>query len=63
MTYPHSTPLSVLMKCSGIGFFTRRVLQRWQRGEISTETAVELLQQEEAARLIGACRDAQTPAR
>jgi hypothetical protein len=61
MKYQYRTPLSVLMKCSEIGFFTRRVLQRWERGEISTYAAVELLQQEEAARIIGAWRDTQTP--
>ncbi len=42
----------ILMKGSGISFFTRRVLQRWARGEISTDTAVELIQYDEAERLI-----------
>ena len=28
---------------SGMEFFARRVFQRWARGEISTETAVQLL--------------------
>jgi hypothetical protein len=41
------------MKRSGVSFFTRRVLQRWVRGEITTDTAVELIQADEAERLIG----------
>jgi hypothetical protein len=45
------------MKQSGIDFFTRRVLQRWQRGEISTDTAVDLLQPAQAERLIGTWRN------
>jgi hypothetical protein len=45
--------VSMLMKRSGVSFFTRRVLQRWVRGEISTDTAVELIQADEAERLIG----------
>lgn len=46
-------PVSILMKRSGVSFFTRRVLQRWVRGEITTDTAVELIQADEAERLIG----------
>ncbi len=46
-------PVSILMKRSGVSFFTRRVLQRWLRGEISTDTAVELIQADQAERLIG----------
>ena len=50
----HGMPaLSDLVKRSGIGFFTRRVLQRWLRGEISTDTAVELIQSDDAGRIIG----------
>src|SRR5688500_14315935 len=30
-------------KHSGANFFTRRVYQRWRRGEINTDEAVELL--------------------
>jgi hypothetical protein len=41
------------MKRSGVSFFTRRVLQRWLRGEISTDTAVELIQSDQAERIIG----------
>ena len=48
-----SAPLSILMKRSGVSFFTMRVLQRWARGEIGTDTAVELIQTDEAARIIG----------
>lgn len=33
----------VLSKVSGMEFFARRVFQRWSRGEISTDTAVQLL--------------------
>ena len=47
-------PLATLMRGSGVSFFTRRVLQRWARGEISTDTAVELIQFDEAERLINA---------
>jgi hypothetical protein len=50
-------PVSILMKRSGVSFFTRRVLQRWVRGEISTDTAVELIQADEAERLIGTWTD------
>lgn len=46
-------PVHILMKRSGVSFFTRRVLQRWVRGEISTDVAVELIQADEAERLIG----------
>jgi hypothetical protein len=46
-------PVSILMKRSGVSFFTRRVLQRWLRGEISTDTAVELIQGDQAERIIG----------
>jgi hypothetical protein len=49
---PRGVPVSILMKRSGLSFFTRRVLQRWLRGEISTETAVELIQTEDAGRII-----------
>jgi hypothetical protein len=51
---PGSVPLSILMKGSRLSFFTRRVLQRWSRGEITTDTAVELIQSDEAERLIHA---------
>ena len=46
--------LRVLLKGSGVDFFTRRTLQRWERGEISTDTAVDLLQANETARIIRA---------
>ena len=46
-------PVSILMKRSGVSFFTQRVLQRWLRGEISTDTAVELIQADQAERIIG----------
>jgi hypothetical protein len=49
--------VSLLMKRSGVSFFTRRVLQRWVRGEITTDTAVELIQADEAERLIGTWTD------
>jgi len=32
-----------LTNSSGMEFYARRVFQRWSRGEISTETAVQLL--------------------
>jgi len=46
-------PVSILLKRSGVSFFTRRVLQRWLRGEITTDTAIELIQSDDAGRLIG----------
>ena len=46
-------PVSILLKRSGVSFFTRRVLQRWLRGEISTDAAIELIQSDDAGRLIG----------
>ena len=48
-----SVPVSILAKRSGLSFYTRRVLQRWVRGEISTDTAIELIQWDDAARIIG----------
>jgi hypothetical protein len=55
MNHPQGgVPLAMLMKGSGVSFFTRRVLQRWARGEITTDTAVELIQFDEAERLINA---------
>ena len=46
-------PVSILLKRSGVSFFTRRVLQRWLRGEITTDAAIELIQSDDAGRLIG----------
>ena len=40
------------MKRAGVSFFTRRVLQRWQRGEIDTDQVVELLRTDEAVRMV-----------
>ena len=50
----------LLMKRSGISFFTQRVLQRWMRGEISTDVAVELIQSDDAGRIIGTWNNAGT---
>jgi hypothetical protein len=47
-------PATVLMKRSGVSFYTRRVLQRWLRGEITTDPAIELIQTQDAERIIGA---------
>ena len=47
-------PAAILMKHSGVSFFTRRVLQRWLRGEITTDTAIELIGTQDAERIIGA---------
>lgn len=58
----HGLPaLKALIRQSGISFYSRRVLQRWQRGEISTDIAVELLQVDEAERLIDTWSDIQAP--
>ena len=48
--------VNLLMKRSGVTFFTRRVLQRWLRGEISTDTAIELIESDDAVRLVAAWR-------
>jgi hypothetical protein len=45
---------NVVLRQSGIGFYARRVMQRWQRGEISTDAARELLEPLDVARLVGA---------
>lgn len=50
--------VKLLMKRSGISFFTQRVLQRWMRGEISTDVAVELIQSDDAGRIIGTWNNA-----
>ena len=50
--------VKVLMKQAGISFFTQRVLQRWMRGEISTDVAVELIQSDDAGRIIGTWNNA-----
>ena len=42
------------MKRSGVSFFTRRVLQRCLRGEISTDAALELIGTQDAERIIDA---------
>jgi hypothetical protein len=48
--------VSFLMRRSGVSFFTRRVLQRWLRGEISTDTAIELIESDDAVRIVAAWR-------
>jgi hypothetical protein len=48
--------LRTLTKHSGASFFTRRVLQRWSRGEISADTVFQLLQPAEAGALVGTWR-------
>ena len=50
--------VKLLMKRSGISFYTQRVLQRWMRGEISTDVAVELIQSDDAGRIIGTWNNA-----
>jgi hypothetical protein len=51
MTSEKSVSVRLLVERSGLRFFTERVLQRWARGEISTGTAVELIQADEAERI------------
>jgi hypothetical protein len=46
--------LNAVLRRSGVSFFARRVMQRWQRGELSTDAAQELLEPNDVARLIGA---------
>ena len=51
------------MERSSADFFTRHVLQRWARGEISTDTAAELIHANDSERIIGwniALRDSPT---
>jgi hypothetical protein len=50
----HGIPAAVLMRRSGVSFYTRRVLQRWLRGELTTDAAIELIATQDAERLIGA---------
>lgn len=45
-----------LLRRSGISFFTRRVLQRWMRGEISTDAAIDLIECDDAVRIVAAWR-------
>jgi hypothetical protein len=47
-------PAAVLMKRSGVSFFTRRVLQRWLRGELTTDAALALIATQDAERIITA---------
>ena len=49
--------VTFLLKGSGNSFFTRRVLQRWERGEIDTVRAVELIQADDAGRIMGTWND------
>jgi len=46
--------LNIVMKRAGAGVssFTRRALQRWQRGEIDTDEVVELLQTDDDVRMV-----------
>jgi hypothetical protein len=46
--------LNAVLRRSGVSFFARRVMQRWQRGELSTDAAQELLEPHDVARLVGA---------
>jgi len=48
-----SIPTAVLMR-SGISFCTRRVLQRWLRGEITTEAALAMIATQDAERIVSA---------
>ena len=48
--------VNLLMRRSGVSFFTRRVLQRWSLGEISTDRAIELIESDDAVRLVAAWR-------
>ena len=47
-------PAAILMKRSGVSFFTRRVLQRWLRGEITTDAAIALIATQDAERIVDA---------
>ena len=53
----HRVRVSVLLAKPGVSFFTRRVLQRWERGEIDTDRLVELIQSDDAERIIAAWSD------
>ena len=39
----HARSVRIIIKRSGVSFFTRRSLQRWERGEIDTDQLVALL--------------------
>jgi hypothetical protein len=53
-------PASILMKRSGVSFFARRVLQRWLRGEITTDRAIQLIGTQDAERIVGAWTEFRT---
>ena len=42
----------ILIKRAGVSFFTRRLLQRWRRGEIDTDQLVELLRTDDTVRTV-----------
>jgi hypothetical protein len=56
MTPEQADGLRALSKHPRASFFTRRVLQRWTRGEISIDKVVQLLQPTDGTRLVGAWR-------
>jgi hypothetical protein len=50
MAVHHS--LKILVKRPGVSFFTRRMLQRWERGELNTEELVALLRTDDTVRMV-----------
>ena len=48
--------VNLLMRRAGVSFFTRRVLQRWMLGEIGTDAAIELIECDDAVRIVAAWR-------
>ena len=38
----------ILVKRANLSFFTRRMLQRWERGEIDTDQLVQFLRMDDA---------------
>jgi hypothetical protein len=55
-TEQRDVTVNLVMRRSGVTFFTRRVLQRWMRGEISTDAAIELIERDDAVRIVAAWR-------
>jgi hypothetical protein len=56
-------PLRTVTQHLGDSFFTRRVFQRWCRGEISTDMAAELLRPRETARRVRTRENKRSPTR
>lgn len=48
----HPRSVRILVKRAGVSFFTRRALQRWERGEIDTDQLVALLRTDDTVHTV-----------